>query len=530
MFDSKLQKATDAYLRELSRAPIYETRREANELIRSLRGAHGPLVTLGETDWGESVSVPIEQLVTAHSMITGATGSGKTMACAILIKALVDLLPDQWEGGFGLVDVEKCDLFSLCTYFLSERLAYLSKHSPSAAKELRRRIVICDFASSDPIHSFNLLARWPNTETEFFALSRADLLLDLLPGRDQMSGSGDTLLKKLLLLLSEFDLPITYLDEVLQDSSLRERLIARSKNSSVDRYFSRQFPEVPKATIAALRRRVEMFLASGSVRLALQGPSAPDFRALQDEGRIVLIRCGGTAVSSSVRQLLQALVFSDIHQSVFRRKQPSRPFLWCLDESQAFFATERLKEQVGDMLRLSRSFGSFFMFLTQNMGAAVRDSRPIKLLVTNLRWLLTMRVEPEDCQFLRPALPVTGRMLRPQTDPFQERKLYTLAEERTLALDGINNLPDRTGYFWFKALTGLAIRIRTQELALPGKPPELELAALSLRNDPSIGMRYARKEYERRIAERDREWLITEETNLSEGLKDAYRKSRRGAL
>ena len=70
--------------------------------------------------------------------------------------------------GFGVVD-PKGDLYQRTIYLLKKRL-----DEPSA-KKLRRRIVTIDFASTDPVSSYNILAPWPNTELDYFAFSRADM-------------------------------------------------------------------------------------------------------------------------------------------------------------------------------------------------------------------------------------------------------------------------------------------------------------------------------------------------------------------
>jgi hypothetical protein len=48
---------------------------------------------------------------------------------------------------------------------------------------------------------------------------------------------------------------------------------------------------------------------------------------------------------------------------------------------------------------------------------------------------LTLRGTPRDAQFLRAALPVTGRRLRPEPHPFLERTVCSPEEERSLALE-----------------------------------------------------------------------------------------------
>ena len=70
-----------------------------------------------------------------------------------------------------------------------------------------------------------------------------------------------------------------------------------------------------------------------------------------------------------------------------------------------------------------------------------------------------------------------------------------------------------------------AIKIKTQELAMP-QGRDLELATLPIRSDPTIGMRLARQEYERLIAERDRQWAAEEESDLGASLEQTYRRAR----
>src|SRR5437867_3398726 len=130
------------------------------------------------------------------------------------------------------------------------------------------------------------------------------------------------------------------------------------------------------------------------------------------------------------------------------------------------------------------------------MSTFVRDVRMLKILLTSIRSGFVMRGEPGDAMFLKPALPVTGRRLRPQASPFQEKSFYSLPEERAMALDDIAHLPDRVGYLWLKARAGEAIKIKTQDITIP-QGRKLEETTLPLRRDSTIGMRFSRKEYER---------------------------------
>jgi hypothetical protein len=523
-FGSKIEQETERYLSQLALSPTIESQKNAVEFLQRFNAAPGPHVALGETAWGQPVVVPLDEVTRAFGLVTGGTGSGKSMFALLVLKALIEAAPDARKIGFGVLD-PKGDLFQGALFLLQQRLKHLSWIDPRAADALRRRIVIFDFSSRDPVSSYNILARWPDAEPDFFASNRADLLLDLLDGGDGLSLGGTAVLQKLLLLLSEMRLPITSLGDVLHDEGLRRRHLAGCRNGAVTGYFARQFPGVPKPTLAAIERRTEALFASEGVRLALAGNTAPDFREFQDEGRIVLVNCFGENIARSVRRLLQALVVSDIRQSAFSRREKGNPFLWLCDEAQNFFSTAKLRDNMSDLLTMSRSFGTHFLYLTQNIATAVQDARMLAVLHTNVRWACAMRGEPSDCAFLKPALPITGRRVRPRADPFAEKSFYSLAEELALALDEVAHLPDRVGYLWFKARSAEAIKIKTEELAIP-QGGELETVTRSIRRDPGIGMRFSRKEYERLIAERDREWAEEDNDNLGASLAEAYQRTR----
>ena len=526
-FGTQLKQATARRLQELSHAPTLASQKNTRDLLARFNAQPGPKVTLGETLWGEPVNVPLAEIVRAYGQISGGMGSGKSFTAGNIAKALIDRAAYDPTIGFGCIDAKR-ELYLIILFLLAQKLNTLDRTDPAAAERLRRRIFICDFSCTDPLTSYNILARWPGTDLDFFASERTDLIFDLLEGGDDLSLSGKTLLQKLILLLSEFSLPIGYLNRVLDNEDLRQDLVARCRHEAVAGYFRQRFRDVPKPTIAALQRRIEGLLVSEGVRLALNGPSAPDFRRLQDESAIVLVNCFGSNISRRVRRFLHCLGVSDATHSILPRQTRENPFVWGCDESQNFFATPALRQNMAEVLTTGRSFGSYFLFLTQNISTAIQDSRMLAILHTNIRWALALRGEPADCAFLKPALPVTGRRVRPEMNPFADKSFYSLNDERALALDEVAHLPDRVGYLWFKALSPEVIKIKTQELAVPhGR--ELEAATLSLQRDPSIGMRLSRREYERLIAERDREWR-EEESDMAANLESAYQRARGGRL
>jgi hypothetical protein len=520
----RIERDTTGHLTSLTQQPILVSQRTVRELLFTLRNEPGPKVSLGLTTWGEPVDVPLGELVRACGIATGGMGSGKTMAACVILEAMIERMPTLRSMSFGVLDA-KGELFERAMFLLARRLEKLEGR---AREELLHRIVIIDFSSQQAVSPYNILSRWPYTERDFFVTSRLETLRELLPAGEKLSLRGATVLKNVLALLSEFELPLTYLNHVLESKTLRAKLLARSKNLELRSYFGRHFEQEGKATIGALRARMESLFASDGVRLALSGSTAPDFRRLQNAGKIVLVNCAGPSITRGVRLLLQGLVLADIRGSIFSRpNNPPVSYLWLADEAQNFFLTRQQQEDMTDVLTMARSFGSYFFFLCQNISTAIPDSRILETLHTNIRWSLTLRGTPRDAQFLRAALPVTGRRARPEPHPFRERTSYSPEEERSLALEGIAHLPDRTGYLWLKARSPEAIKIETPTVNLP-EGEEFRRIVEALRAEPKLGKRIPRSEYERTIMERDREWLELKEASpdLGEAFEKKYREER----
>jgi hypothetical protein len=89
-------------------------------------------------------------------------------------------------------------------------------------------------------------------------------------------------------------------------------------------------------------------------------------------------------------------------------------------------------------------------------------------------------------------------------------------------------LPDRTGYLWLKTRSDEAVKIRTEAIDIP-EGPEFRAIVDELREEPRLGERVARAEYDRLIEECDREWLGNgeEESSLDQRFEKRYREDAR---
>jgi hypothetical protein len=256
LFGQRIARDTERRVTELASAPILAGRSRSSASLRALAAEPGPHVLLGATEQGDGVRIPLELLMRGHSIVTGGSGAGKTVSGLLLLESLIENLPARRDLGLAVLD-PKSDLYLATLFLLARRLETLSRSDVRAAREFRKRIVIVDFGLPDPISQYNLLVAPPGVDAEFFVEGRADLLCDLLPGGDGLSLGAVGVLKKLLSLLSEFGLPITAMERILADEPFRHALVARSHNSSVVSFFATQFQTVPKATLAAIGRRVD---------------------------------------------------------------------------------------------------------------------------------------------------------------------------------------------------------------------------------------------------------------------------------
>src|ERR1039458_5810939 len=226
LFGARLEADTQAYLKGLRSGRVRGSRERAHNLVETLAAMGGQTLSMGLTDWGDAVAMPLQEFMRSHAFVSGASGSGKTTFVYDKERSLLDLFPQTRGVGFGVLDAKQ-DLFDGTLSLIGQRLAVLER---AAARDFRRRIMVVDFSLRDPISPYNILARWPGADPEFFAQSRADLLLELLPGADGVSLGGSALLRRAILLLSEFSLPITWLDVLLHDAPFRGRLLARTQN------------------------------------------------------------------------------------------------------------------------------------------------------------------------------------------------------------------------------------------------------------------------------------------------------------
>jgi hypothetical protein len=468
LFKKKLERETKCALDDLSsRAARHQE--AVSHRLAALDNGRSPRVQLGKTEWGQRITVPVD-LLAQHGAILGSSGAGKSYIAISLISQILSNSSGGNRLAFGVLDA-KGELFERVVAYL---YAHLYRLRPPDRARFLHKIVLIDFSSSAAITSYNLLAPKVGTSNELVVANRIESISDQFSGLSEVTARMKTVMKYLFLLMAEFRLPLSFCERLCGDPYVLNRLAERSKDGQVKDYFAQRFRSESAATILAVRQRLDSLFISEGVRLSLSASTAPDFAALQDEGQIVLINTAGRNITRGISELLQGLILSDIKQSVFQRIAPDSPFLWFFDEAQNLYRTAANREHMVELLTMARSFGSYFVLLTQSLTSAVRDQDILNSILTNVRWLILLRSTLRDSGLISTAIPLTGRMTKARNNPFEPPRLLSDSEELKSRLNEITRFPDRTAYCWLKAHLPSAVRMTT-----PQVPPPHEVAGCS---------------------------------------------------
>jgi len=447
--------------------------RKVAKALANLSGGVSQSIILGVTDEGQRLELPLDKLWT-HGLVLGASGAGKSYTILWILSRALQLISQSLNSSvaapvpaFGLLDA-KGELFEHAIRYL---YAYLYRLEPTAREALNKKIVLIDFSNSEFIAPYNILAHREYLSDELMVADRIDTISEQFSGLSEMSVRMKMIAKYFFLLMAEFDLPLTFFERLCLDNMLLQALVEKSENAQVQDYFLHRFEDESRSTLLALRQRVDSIQVSESVRLSLSASSVPNFTALQDQGCLILINTAGRNITRGISQMLQSLTLSDIKQSIFRRTNFKQKFLWTLDETQEVLKTSTNREHMVDLLTMSRSFGSFFVLLTQSLTSAVRDSDILNSIMSNVRWIVMLRSTLRDAELIAPAIPLTGTLHKPKHHPLEPIKYMSESEELRTRLKEITKLPDRHAYCWLKADLHTAVKITT-----PRVPSPLEIA------------------------------------------------------
>jgi len=459
LFKNRLEKSTRGIL---SQSDMFVAHRnEVKAVLQKLSENQEHLFELGKTEWGFPLILPFSKFI-AHSLVTGSTGSGKSYVSLLLLNQMLHHLNSGGNTSMGFLD-PKGELAQKAIQYIQ---AYAYGLEENEREKFLEKVVIIDFSNTELITPYNIL-HCSDQPKELLINNRLETISQIYQGSTALTARMKSTLKYCLSLLVENELPITFFEKVFFDNSLYKRLANKSSDQRLKYYFLKRFDQELKSTIYALRQRIDGLFVSQGVRLSLSGKTAPDFRKLQDEGCIIIINLAGPNISRATTEFLLHIILSDIKQSVFQRVKPEKSFLWHIDEAQTLFKTHSSKENMNDLLTMSRSFGSFFTLLCQSLSSSVRDKDILNSILANVRWLLTLRSTPRDAQVISSAIPVYGNISNNRHSPHSRSNTLTHEQELKIRLSEISHFAERTGYIWLKSELTKAVKIKTKELLLP---------------------------------------------------------------
>src|SRR5437763_2259114 len=105
LFKKRLVRESRRALAELTSTAKRHEETLARELAR-LGEATGATIALGTTDWGQAVRLPAKEIAN-HSLIVGASGSGKSFLALSLICQLLDQFTASPGITFGILDAKR---------------------------------------------------------------------------------------------------------------------------------------------------------------------------------------------------------------------------------------------------------------------------------------------------------------------------------------------------------------------------------------------------------------------------------------
>ena len=310
---------------------------------------------LGRTSSGRVVRVS-EPERARHMHVIGSPGTGKSKLLEYLIRQ--DILAGR---GLCLLDPHGYLYDDLVAWCASRKLLG------------RRRIYLLDASSSEWSFGFN-----PLRLGSFAPETIAHAVDSMIKACAQVWGGEDTArtpllrrcLRSVFHVLAEHGLTLAETIPLMsaEDSSGLRRYLTReirhplfaAQWNDFNAMRTREFQDA----FASTNNRLVEFLHSPIVeRIVGQDECVLDLRGAMDEGAIILVKLGGSALSLDAGRLLGALLLSDLFLRAIARPAGSRPFRVYVDECHRF-----LNDDVARILNEGRKFGLHLVLAHQNLG------------------------------------------------------------------------------------------------------------------------------------------------------------------
>ncbi len=450
----------DYYAREAmaeydSFVPVMADVREPSFLLGSARDSQGNAV---------AVKLGCDEFP-AHWLLQGGTGTGKTSFVTSLLARSLSL-----GCPVGIVDC-KSGLFDAALSWMGAHAYTLAPADRDAF--MRDLVVINPFG--DSLIPLNVCSVLPggSAETQAFDVT-------LTFGRlfdEGVSFRMASILRHLLLLLSESNLTLVESGEILQNDLLRNILVERSSNPIIKEFFFRDYPGMPNASKEALLARLNALLLSDNVRCMLGANECIDFREVFRRGSPVVAFLGkGPGIPEEQVELIGSLLLQMIFQRAYALGDcRSRPYQLFLDEFFHLLEAPELSKRFDRALTSLRSFGVHLALVMHNftqVSPALRET-----ILGNCDHIAVFRTSAHNAQAF-------GEFM-PEYDPNLERRIAGRGRKpgrsdvRRLLVEQLQRLPNRTYYWYDRTKPYRALRVKVPTLREPHESVGLTEAALN---------------------------------------------------
>lgn len=273
----------------------------------------------------------------SHLYVVGASGQGKS-------KFLQQLLFQLAVVGHG------CGVFDPHSDLASDLLAQLASYpSPAWLSHAtnRERVIYLDPSRTDYLIPCNILKSSCNTPYEV-AENVVEAFRRVWPETLTEAPRFAQILRNAALTLSLNGLSLLELEPLLTNRDFRLRVLEKTADPLVVTFFTHQFDKWGReqAIFASpVLNKVSAFLFKPQVRLMLgANENRLDFRAILDEGKLLIVNLGGFR-DAETQRLLGSLLITSLEQAAFSRSNQApadrKPFFCMIDEFPLFCARDQ---------------------------------------------------------------------------------------------------------------------------------------------------------------------------------------------
>jgi len=280
---------------------------------------------------------------TAHMYVIGMSGKGKS-------KLLEYCLYQDIAAGRG------CGLIDPHSLLVDDLLRLLVTRNVLANREIRHRLIYVDPARTDYVVPFNVLA----TQAEHpydIAASVLEAFRRTWPECLSEAPHFSNVVTAALIVLIENGLTLMHMPRLLTNSEFREQCLERVTDSSIveffhDRYdqWGREAPLLRESTL----NKIGAFSLNPRLKLMLgQRANHLDFRAIMDEGKILLLDLGHS--DGETNRLIGSLVVTGLELAM-RRRRSHRLWNLTIDEFAGYVANEGSVKTLAHVFSEGRKF------------------------------------------------------------------------------------------------------------------------------------------------------------------------------